>query len=94
MAEYNNDIAGGKWRGMMTQKHIGYTSWIDNFPHEMLPKTERIVAHSAALFVAHAKKTSRTNGYIALDAENFVAAKNADSGAEWTIIEGLGRNKS
>lgn len=94
MAEYNNDIAGGKWRGMMTQKHIGYTSWNDNFPHEILPKTDRIVAHSATQFVAHSRKTANSSGYIALDAENFVAAKNADSGAEWTIIEGLGRNKS
>lgn len=31
-ADYNHKIAGGKWNGMMTQKHIGYTSWNDDFP--------------------------------------------------------------
>lgn len=31
-AQYNNELAGGKWRGMMIQKHIGYTSWNDDFP--------------------------------------------------------------
>ncbi|MBQ7514235.1 MAG: glycosyl hydrolase 115 family protein, partial [Prevotella sp.] len=37
--DYNKVMAGGKWDGMMTQKHIGYTSWNDDFPHEMLPQT-------------------------------------------------------
>ena len=26
-ADYNNNIAGGKWKHMMDQTHIGYTSW-------------------------------------------------------------------
>ncbi|WP_240621560.1 glycosyl hydrolase 115 family protein [Caulobacter zeae] len=25
--QYHEDVAGGKWRGMMSQVHIGYTSW-------------------------------------------------------------------
>ena len=25
--DYNNVMSNGKWKGMMTQKHIGYTSW-------------------------------------------------------------------
>jgi hypothetical protein len=25
--QFHEDIAGGKWRGMMSQTHIGYTSW-------------------------------------------------------------------
>ncbi len=25
--QYHEDVAGGKWRGMMSQTHIGYTSW-------------------------------------------------------------------
>lgn len=37
-AAYNHTIAGGKWNGMMIQKHIGYTSWNDNFPHDRLPE--------------------------------------------------------
>lgn len=27
---YNHKMAGGKWNGMMTQKHIGYKSWNDD----------------------------------------------------------------
>lgn len=38
--QYNEDIAGGKWRGMMTQKHIGYTSWNDQFPRRHPPRSE------------------------------------------------------
>ena len=41
-ASYNHDIAGGKWNGMMTQKHIGYRSWNDNFRKDMLPQTQRL----------------------------------------------------
>ncbi len=37
-AEYNNSLAGGKWKGMMTQKVIGYTSWHDNFAGDTCPK--------------------------------------------------------
>lgn len=37
MAKYN-ELKGGKWKGMMVQKHIGYTSWNDNFPKEVPPK--------------------------------------------------------
>lgn len=29
--DYNNVMSQGKWKGMMTQKHIGYTSWNDDF---------------------------------------------------------------
>ena len=40
--DYNNVMAGGKWKGMMTQKHIGYTSWNDDFPEDKLPEVFRI----------------------------------------------------
>ena len=35
--DYNNVMSGGKWKNMMIQKHIGYTSWNDNFPADTLP---------------------------------------------------------
>lgn len=28
---YNKVMANGKWDGMMTQKHIGYSSWNDDW---------------------------------------------------------------
>ena len=40
--QYNNVMAGGKWKNMMSQKHIGYRSWNDNFPEDTLPRIFRI----------------------------------------------------
>lgn len=42
MNTYNKVMANGKWDGMMTQKHIGYTSWNDSFEHDTLPEVRRI----------------------------------------------------
>ena len=41
-ASYNQDIAGGKWNGMMIQKHIGYRSWNDDFPADRLPDLKTV----------------------------------------------------
>lgn len=41
-------LGNGKWEGMMTQSHIGYTRWNDP-PRNILPKTTTIVAHNGAL---------------------------------------------
>ena len=41
-ADYNLKMAGGKWNGMMIQKHIGYTSWNDDFPADRMPEVKRI----------------------------------------------------
>ena len=40
--DYNNVMSGGKWKNMMVQKHIGYTSWNDNFRADIMPKVFRI----------------------------------------------------
>lgn len=40
--DYNNVMSGGKWKNMMSQKHIGYTSWNDNFRADTLPQVGRI----------------------------------------------------
>lgn len=91
MAEYNNDIAGGKWRGMMTQKHIGYTSWNDDFPKDLMPEVKRLDGSQ----IMNAACTAKPCGdYMALDAENFTTATPAIGGAGWAVIDGLGRNKS
>ena len=54
-ASYNYDIAGGKWNGMMIQKHIGYTNWNDNFRADKLPATARIetsdISHQPSMVV-------------------------------------------
>ena len=64
---YNKDIAGGKWNGMMTQKHIGYTSWNDNFPKDMLPKTKQVETDGkdGGFTFGH------SDGYVAMEAEHY-----------------------
>ncbi len=89
MAEYNNDIAHGKWNGMMTQKHIGYFSWNDNFPADRLPRIQRIENATAGGF----KFDAGTTGYTAMEAEHFFTATAAPN-TEWTVIPYMGRTLS
>ena len=86
-AAYNHDIAGGKWNGMMTQKHIGYRSWNDNFPADRMPKV-KTVAEGNGGYVFEAQ-----NGYVAIEAEHYFEAK-ADGKAQWTVILDMGRTRS
>ena len=88
-AAYNNDIAGGKWRGMMTQKHIGYRSWNDNFPADRLPATQTVEAAAPGGFTFKAGH----QGYIAMEAEHFFEAKAAE-GTQWTVYPCYGRTRS
>jgi hypothetical protein len=87
---YNKNIAGGKWDGMMTQKHIGYTSWNDDFeeknPAEGMSNTSANTAKSAYIF-------EQSDGYIAIEAEHYFAKENA-ANAEWTVIPDMGRTLS
>ena len=86
---YNKVMANGKWDGMMTQKHIGYTSWNDNFPHEMLPKTTTVPVDASTggyTFTA-------TNGFVAMEAEHYYSAK-ASAGTQWSIYPDYGRTRS
>jgi hypothetical protein len=43
--QYHEDVAGGKWRGMMSQVHIGYTGWND--PPRNTPPSIKAVATAA-----------------------------------------------
>ena len=87
-AAYNNDIAGGKWRGMMTQKHIGYRSWNDNFRRDMLPSTQRVEATAGGCVFEADKR-----GYVAMEAEHYFEA-NAAEGTQWTVYPYYGRTRS
>ena len=86
-AAYNHDIAGGKWNGMMTQKHIGYRSWNDNFPADRMPHVKTIAEGNGG-YVFEAQ-----NGYVAIEAEHYFEAK-ADGKAQWTVIPDMGRTRS
>ena len=85
---YNKVMSGGKWDGFMTQKHIGYTSWNDNFPADRLPATTTVGDTSPAGYTfAHG------NGYVAMEAEHYYAATAAD-GTQWAVYPDYGRTRS
>ena len=87
-AAYNNDIAGGKWRGMMTQKHIGYRSWNDDFgPRDIMPRVVRIPDEMGKNVFAE------RDGYVAMEAEHYYSKQEAD-GLSWVCLPYFGRTLS
>lgn len=85
MNDYNNVIAGGKWRGMMLQKHIGYTGWNDDFAADTMPEVKRIDSPTPGGYTFTAN-----NGYAAIEAEHYYNAE----GQGWTVFPNLGRTLS
>ncbi len=87
-AAYNHDIANGKWNGMMTQKHIGYTSWNDDFPADRMPTVKRVQNTEPGGYVF-----AGSNGFVAMEAEHYFEATAAE-GTAWTVIPYMGRTLS
>ena len=86
MKQYNKDIAGGKWDGMMIQKHIGYTSWNDGFKADIQPKVYRTASVTNVF-------DENSMGYVAMEAEHY-NSKTDGQGAQWTVIPDMGRTLS
>lgn len=58
--EFHEDLADGKWNHMMSQTHIGYTSW-DNPKTNILPEVSTLETGTAAQLgyvIEHGTKTS------------------------------------
>ena len=85
--QYNKEIAGGKWDGMMIQKHISYRIWNDNFPKDVVPMLKKVETP------AQGPTFSPADGYISIEAENTYSREDA-SQAQWTVIPFMGRTKS
>ena len=85
--QYNKEIAGGKWDGMMTQKHISYKDWNDWFPADVCPELKE-VAHPTT-----GPTFSPLHGYISIEAEHTYNRTDA-SQAKWTVIPYMGRTLS
>ena len=85
--QYNNVMADGKWKDMMIQKHIGYRSWNDNFPEDILPRIFRI-EDAEPLTDGFTFKPSA--GYVSIEAPHVYAADDSAEG-KWTLIEDMGR---
>ena len=88
-AAYNHEIAGGKWNGMMTQKHIGYRNWNDNFRADTQPRTSLVETDGAV----GGYSFSHDNGYVSIEAEHFYSATAAE-GTVWSIYPYYGRTRS
>lgn len=88
--DYNNVMSDGKWKNMMIQKHIGYTSWNDNFPANKLPEIFRIKESEKAI---GGYIFTGENGYVAMEAEHYFKAQDAPN-AQWTTIPHIGRTLS
>ena len=86
--DYNTRLANGKWNGMMTQKHIGYTMWNDNFPADRLPALKHVDTNGKGGYVF-----SESDGYVSIEAEHYFSKTDAKE-AKWTVIPFMGRTLS
>lgn len=78
--KYNKVIAGGKWDGMMLDKHIGYRMW--SMPNEnTLPQVAK-----------PSGKTGITASETAIMAHDYTR-RTATNDARWVFLPGLGRGK-
>lgn len=78
--KYNKVIAGGKWDGMMLDKHIGYRMW--SMPNEnTLPQVAK-----------PSDKTGITASETAIMAHDYTR-RTATDDARWVFLPGLGRGK-
>ena len=85
--QYNKEIAGGKWDGMMIQKHISYKIWNDNFRRDVCPDLIKVeMPTDGPVF-------SPRHGYISIEAEHTWSRQDATA-AKWTVIPYMGRTLS
>ncbi len=78
--KYNKVIAGGKWDGMMLDKHIGYRMW--SMPNEnTLPQVAK-----------PSDKTGITASETAIMAHDYTR-RTATDDVRWVFLPGLGRGK-
>lgn len=84
--DYNHKMSGGKWNGMMTQKHIGYTSWNDDFEKDTCPELFRVTSKDGVII-------SENNGVVEIEAP-YYSSKTDTAEAKWTEIPFMGKSVS
>ena len=84
--DYNHKMSGGKWNGMMTQKHIGYTSWNDAFEKDTCPELFRVTSKDGVII-------SENNGVVEIEAP-YYSSKTDAAEAKWTEIPFMGKSVS
>ena len=88
--DYNKVMSDGKWDGMMIQKKIGYTTWNDNFPEDILPEIYRIGNPENAI---GGYTFTGKDGVVVIEAEHYFQATNVEE-ATWTVFPYMGRTLS
>ena len=83
---YNHKMSGGKWNGMMTQKHIGYKSWNDDFEKDTCPELFRVSTKDGVII-------SENNGVVEIEAAYYDSKTDAAE-AKWTEIPFMGKSVS
>lgn len=91
--DYNHNIAGGKWKHMMDQTHIGYTSWDEPKGGNMMPKVIRVDASLDKAIKMGGYEYEENNGVVVMEAERF-ARSVQKPGTQWTVIPDMGRTLS
>ncbi|MBQ8838922.1 MAG: glycosyl hydrolase 115 family protein [Bacteroidales bacterium] len=98
--EYHS-IAGGKWKHMMDQVHIGYKSW-NNPDKQTIPTTTRVEGEAIGSIVLPSIPGTgtisggtfrETDGYLSIEAEHFTRKQDGQD-AEWVVIPELGHTLS
>ena len=82
-AQYNLELAGGKWNHMMDQIHIGYTSWQE-------PRRRYFPTYDNPRMMG--RRMEVTPSQI-IEADEFVSSENAQK-ASWTLIPYFGLYKA
>jgi len=80
---------GGKWDGMMSQNHIGYTSWQEP-ETQVMPQLTRVTGSQASKEIRFSTSTGADADVIALEAPNFSRAV-SNRNFSWKVIPNLGR---
>lgn len=89
--EYNHKMSNGKWNGMMTQKHIGYKNWNDDFEKDTCPELFRVSINESPIIAEH-------NGVVEIEAPYFAEKTDAQTegkdkaGAKWVEIPFMGKS--
>ncbi len=104
-ARYNNDIAGGKWRNIVTENGVSPKDWKrfqrdtttlrpDPTPDNVCPPALAKLEPLAPPPGARSGDFVERGGVVSIHAGHFTSRSDLSSGAGWRAIPGLGRTGS
>ncbi len=88
---YNEEMSGGKWRGMMSSKHVDFKHWNDE--DSAYPETSYIAeAEPSSVSVKeYLKSLSHPSSGIAIAADKFTDSSSVE-GSSWQVIDDYGKS--